>query len=67
MLLVVHRYQWIIQSRAGSAALTQAFFLHTHLYTQVLGDLHHLLAKRPISISWPFSDKGPSTRKLIFP
>ena len=43
----------------------QAFYLHTQLYTQVLGDLHHLLTRRPISISWPFSDKGPSTRKLI--
>ena len=43
----------------------QAFSLHTYLYTQVLGDLHHLLARRPISILWPFSDKGLSTRKLI--
>ena len=43
----------------------QAFFLHTQLYTQVLGDLHHLLARRPINILWPFSDKGLSTRKLI--
>ena len=42
----------------------QAFSLHTYLHTQVLGDLHHLLA-RPISILWPFSDKGLSTRKLI--
>ena len=45
----------------------QAFSLHTYLYTQVLGDLPHLLARRPISILWPFSDKGPSTRKLICP
>ena len=43
----------------------QAFSLHTWLYTQVLGDLHHLLARRPISILWPFSDKGLSARKLI--
>ena len=43
----------------------QVFFLHTYLYTQVLGDLHHLLARRPISILWPVSDKGLSTRKLI--
>ena len=28
----------------------QAFFLYTHLYTQALGDLHHLLAKRPANI-----------------
>ena len=28
----------------------QAFFLHTYLYTQVLGDLRHILARRPISI-----------------
>ena len=28
----------------------QAFFLHTFLYTKVLGDLHHLLAWRPVNI-----------------
>ena len=60
-----------MQSHAGSAVLgpyqDQAFLLHTYLYTQVLGDLHHLLARKPISILWPFSDKGPSTRKLICP
>ena len=39
--------------------------LHTQLYTQVLGDLHHLLARRPINILRPFSDKGLSTRELI--
>ena len=38
----------------------QAFSLHTQLYTQVLGDLHYLLARRPINILWPFSDKGNS-------
>ena len=42
----------------------EAFSLHTQLYTQVLGDLHCLLARRPINILWPFSDKGLSTRKL---
>ena len=42
----------------------QAFSRHTQLYTQVLGDLNHLLARRPISILRPFSDKGLSTRKL---
>ena len=65
--LVVHRDQWIIQNYAASAALThqdQAFSLHTWSYTQVLGDLHHLLAKRPINILRPFSDKGLSTREL---
>ena len=28
---------------------------------------HYLLARRPIDILWPFSDKGWSTRKLVFP
>ena len=28
---------------------------------------HYLLARRPIDILWPFSDKGWSTRKLAFP
>ena len=56
---------------AESAVLTlietRLSFCIPNLYTQVLGDLHHLLARRPISILSPFSDKGPSTRKLIFP
>ena len=43
----------------------QALSLHTQLYTKVLGDLHHLLARRPINILWPFPDKGLSTRRLI--
>ena len=67
-LLVVHIDQWIIQNYAASAAPThrdQAFSLHTQLYTQVLGDLHHLLARRPINILCPFSDKGLSTRKYM--
>ena len=38
----------------------QAFSLPTYLSTQVLGDLHHLLARRPINILQPFSDKGNS-------
>ena len=42
----------------------QAFSLHTQLYTQVLGDLRHLLARRPVNILRPFSDKGLSTREL---
>ena len=54
ILLVVHRDKCKKQSHAGSAALTQAFFLHTHLYTQILGYFHHLLARRPISIYGPF-------------
>ena len=43
----------------------QAFSLYTELYTQVLGDLHHLLARRPISILRPFSDKGLSPENLF--
>ena len=68
ILLVVYRDQWIIQNYAASAALThrdQAFSLCAQLYTQVLGDLHHLLARGPINILRPFSDKGLSTRRLI--
>ena len=38
----------------------QAFSLHSQLCTQVLGDLHHLLARRPINILQPISDKGSS-------
>ena len=30
----------------------QAFFLHTFPFTEVLGDLHHLLARRPDNILW---------------
>ena len=52
-----------------SAALTlieTRLFLSAYLvvYT-ILGDLHHLLARRPINILGPFSDKGLSTRRLI--
>ena len=54
ILFVVHIDKCKKQSHAGSAALTQAFLLHTHMYTQVLSDLHHLLARRPISIYGPF-------------
>ena len=43
----------------------QAFSLHTQLYTQVLGDLHHLLTRRSISILWPFSDKGRQPENLF--
>ena len=45
-------------------AIAFSVFLHTCLYTQVLGDLHHLLARRPINILQPFSEKGLSTRRL---
>ena len=39
----------------------QAFLsAYLDLYTQVLGDIHHLLTGRPISILQPFSDKGNS-------
>ena len=31
-----------------------AFFLHFFWYTKFSGDLHHLLAKRPANILWPF-------------
>ena len=64
----VHRDQWIIQNYAASAALT---LIETRLSLcipsciHVLGDLHHLLAREPINILRPFSDKGLSTRKLI--
>ena len=30
------------------------FFLHSFRYTKFSGDLHHLLAKRPANIFWPF-------------
>ena len=48
--LIMHRDQWVTQSYAALAAQTliktRLFSLHTYLYTQVLGDLHHVLAKR---------------------
>ena len=48
--LIVHRDQWVIQNYAALAAQTliktRLFSLHTWLYTQVLGNLHHPLAKR---------------------
>ena len=31
------------------------------------GSCHYLLAQRPVNILWPFSDKGWSIRKLVFP
>ena len=42
-------------------------FLHTFSFTRVLCYVHYFLAQRPVDILWPFSDKGWSTRKLVFP
>ena len=56
VLLVVHRDQWIIQSYAGSAALTliktRLSFCKSFHIQRVSGDLHYLLAKRPVNILW---------------
>ena len=58
ILWVIHRDKWKIQSHVGSAVLTlnwnHAVFLHSFRYTKFSGDLHHLLAKRPANILWPF-------------
>ena len=54
ILLVVHRDQWIIQSYAGSAALTliktRLSFCESFCIQRVSGDLHYLLAKKPVNI-----------------
>ena len=43
---------------------TRTFFcLPFHLQ----GSCHYLLARRSVNILWPFSDKGWSIRKLVFP
>ena len=64
ILLVVHRDQWIIQNYAVSAALTliktRLSFCKSFRIQRVSGDLHYLLARRPINILQPFSDKGNS-------
>ena len=56
VLLVVHRDQRIIQSYAGSAALTliktRLSFCKSFHIQRVSGDLHYLLAKRPVNILW---------------
>ena len=69
ILLVVHRDQWIIQNYAASAALTlietRLSFCKSFRIQRVSGDLHYLLARRPINILQPFSDKGLSTREHI--
>ena len=67
ILLIVHRDQRIIQNYAASAALTlietRLSLCIPNVYTN-LGDLHHLLARRPVNILRPFSDKDLSTRRL---
>ena len=68
--LIVHRDQWVIQNYAVLAAQTltktRLFSLHTQLYTQVLGDLYHLLAKKgQLTFYRLFSDKGLLTGRLI--
>ena len=65
--LVVHRDQWIFQNYAASGALTlietRLSLCIPNVYTS-FGDLHHLLARRPINILRPFSDKGLQPEKL---
>ena len=64
ILLVVCRGQRIIQNYAVSAALTliktRLSFCKSFCIQRVSGDLHYLLARRPINILQPFSDKGNS-------
>ena len=68
ILLFVHRDQWIIQSYAGSAALTliktRLAFCKSFRIQRVSGDLHYLLAKRPVNILWLSSLMNVN---LIFP
>ena len=68
VLLVVHRDQRIIQSYAGSAALTliktRLSFCKSFHIQRVSGDLHYLLAKRPVNILWLSSLMNVN---LIFP
>ena len=55
IFLVVHRDQWIIQSYAGSAALTlikTRLSFCKSLIQRVSGDLHYLLAKKPVKTLW---------------
>ena len=70
ILLIKHGDQWVTQSYAALAAQTliktRLVSLHTQLYTQVLGDLHHLLVKKgQLTFYSLFSDKGLLTRRLI--
>ena len=61
-----------MQSYAGAAVLTLietrlSFCIPSHIQ-KVSGDLHYLLAKRPVNIFMAlFLDKCLSTRKLLFP
>ena len=45
----------------------QAFFLHSFWYTKFSGDLHHLLAKRPANILWPFLMMISQSENLFSP
>ena len=59
--------EMLYKSHAGSAVLT---FIKVRcfiqMYTEVLGVLHHLLARGPADNSWPFPcDSGQSARTLI--
>ena len=61
--------EMLYKSHTGSAVLTfikvRCFI---HMYTEVLGVLHHLLARRPADNLWPSPcDSGQSTRSLISP
>ena len=48
--------------------LYQNQVLHINVYKRSQGALHHLLARGPANILWPFlSDNGQSIRKLILP
>ena len=61
--------EMLYKSHAGSAVLT---FIKVRcfiqMYTEVLGVLHHLLARGPAGNLWPSPcDSGQSTRTLISP
>ena len=61
--------EMVCKSHMGSAVLT---FIKVRcfiqMYTEVLGMLHHLLAKGPADNLWPSPcDSGQSTRTLISP
>ena len=46
------------------SAVSQGFFLQTY-HMQNLGDSHHLLAKRPVNILWPFLQKTYFSLKVV--
>ena len=73
---ITHFQKWKIQSHAESAQHyisltfigTRMFFcIPFHLQGSLCYAHYLLLALRPIDILWPFSDKGWSARKLVFP